>query len=82
MTNPLTNDPFYRRVKDALLIILAIATILPGLKDFVFGSKESEDPASILVLKVSLDDVKSRLTRLEDKIDRMSYWQRRNGRND
>lgn len=82
MTNPLTNDPFYKRVKDALIIIFAVITLWPGLKSWATG--KDTDPiegngVQIAILKASVDDVKARLMRVEDKLDRVAYWQRRNG---
>lgn len=78
MTNPFTHDPFYRRIKDVLIIFFALYTVFPQIKEKLFGENTTQicNP-EIIVLKNSMDDVKARLTRLEDKIDRMSYWQRR-----
>lgn len=75
MTNPFTHDPFYRRIKDALIICFALYTVFPQIKDKLFG-EGPKDP-QIIVLQNSMEDLKSRMSRLEDKIDRMSYWQRR-----
>lgn len=55
--------------------MVAVYAMFPALKDKMFG-KEAETP-EIIILRNSMEDVKSRLNRLEYKIDRMASYQRR-----
>lgn len=79
MTNPLTHDPFYRRVKDVLIVLFALYTLFPSIKDKLFKADEDKKQStSVEVLQVSVQNMDIRLSRLEDKIDRLIFYQRRN----
>lgn len=79
LTKLFSNDPVYKRIKDALIIAFAINSMWPSL---VKGDKEEKGNVEMAILKTALDGVKERLGRVEDKLDRMMSYQRRNGHRD